>query len=104
MPVKPRPQLAPVVRLNHQDSEGQTTNDLVGEANCRALVARVVDFQYSDASAVVDGGELVEALSGPRDDARGTSRPSADGDLAAASRTASSVWRGAGASGWRVAS
>src|SRR5688572_21326440 len=51
-----------VVGLHDVDSEGQSTNNLVDESNSGALIARVVDFQNSNSSAVIDGGELIQAL------------------------------------------
>jgi hypothetical protein len=62
VPVKLRLELGAVVGLNDVDSEWQTTNDFVGETNRGRLRAAVVDFQDSNSSAVVDRGELVEAL------------------------------------------
>jgi DNA-binding beta-propeller fold protein YncE len=48
--------------LHHRHAKREPPQRVIQEANGRTLVARVVDFQYPKACAVVDGGELIEPL------------------------------------------
>ena len=64
VPVEVGLEFCAILRLDYEHSEGKPSDDLVHEADGRLLVADVVDFQHSDASAVIDGGELIEAFSG----------------------------------------
>jgi len=57
VPVKARLELGAVVGLDEVHAKRQPANDFVGEVDGGRLIARVV-VQDSDASAVVDGGEL----------------------------------------------
>src|SRR5262249_29259059 len=56
-----------IVGLNDEDAERQPANDLVSEANGRGLRARVVDLEYPNSGAIIDGRELVEPLPAPGD-------------------------------------
>ena len=60
-------ELGAVVGLHDVHAERQPPQDVVDEADRRALVAGVVDLEHANARAVVDGRELIEALSGARD-------------------------------------
>ena len=67
VPMEPRLELCAIVRLQDQDTEREPLPNLVQETDCRALVAGIIDLQYSDTGAVVDGGELIEPFPRPRD-------------------------------------
>ena len=67
VPVEPGLELGAVVRLQHLDTEREPLSNLVQETDCCALITPIVDFQNPDAGAVIDSGELVEALTGPWD-------------------------------------
>lgn len=60
VPVECGLKLRAVVRLDHVDPKRQTAGNFVDELSSRLLGTRVIDLQNPDASAVVDGGELVE--------------------------------------------
>src|SRR5689334_20615127 len=62
MPMKFGLKLGAVVCLNDVDSKRQAANHLVGKTDGRALRAVVVNLEHPNASAVVDGRELVEPL------------------------------------------
>ena len=62
MPVETRLELSAVIGLDDQDTEGQTTKDLIHELDGGALIAGVVNLEDADTRAVVDGGELIQAL------------------------------------------
>src|SRR5438552_6807300 len=72
MPVEAGLELCAVIGLYHQDAEGQPSNNLVHKADRRSLVAGIVDLEHPDTRAVIDRGELVEALSAPRNPLTGT--------------------------------
>ncbi len=55
-------ELGSIVGLDDEHSKRQPTYDLVDESNRRSLFAGVVNLQHADSRAVVDGGELVQAL------------------------------------------
>jgi hypothetical protein len=59
-------ELGAIVRLDHEHSEGKPSDDLIHEADSRLLVADVVDLEHTDARAVIDGRELIEAPPGAR--------------------------------------
>src|SRR5215471_20597433 len=59
MPVKPRLELGPIVGLHHENAEREASQHFVDKANRRALIAGVIDLQYSEARAVIDGCELI---------------------------------------------
>jgi hypothetical protein len=58
--VEPRLELSAVVGLQDEYAEREPFFYCVEESYCCALVAGIVDLQYSDARTVVDGGELIE--------------------------------------------
>src|SRR5690348_563443 len=66
VPMELRLKLRPVVSLNDVDAEGQPAQDLVDEADGCPLIAGVVDLGHANASAVVNGGELIQPLVGAR--------------------------------------
>ena len=57
-------ELGAVVRLNHVNAERQPAHDFIDELNRRPLVAGVVHLEHPKARAVVDRGELIQALLG----------------------------------------
>jgi len=67
VPMEPGLELGSIVSLQNEDAERKSISNLVQELDCRALIAGIVDLQDSDTRAVVDGGELIEPLTGPRD-------------------------------------
>jgi hypothetical protein len=67
VPMKLGLELSPVVGLQDQDTKGQSLSNLVQEADGRALLAGIVNLQYPDTGAIIDGGELIQALTRPRD-------------------------------------
>src|SRR5689334_5964270 len=67
MPVEAGLELSPIVGLDDQDPKGQPSNNLIHEADRRSLVARIVDLEDSYSRAIVDGGELIQALLGAGD-------------------------------------
>ena len=67
VPVELRLKLGTVVRLHHVHAKWQPADDLVDELHGRALVARVVDLQDANPRAIVDGRELIQSASCPRD-------------------------------------
>src|SRR3990170_4515249 len=64
VPVEARLELRAVVGLDDLHPEGQTLEDVVDELDRRLLVQSVVDLQYPEPRAIIDGGELVVALPG----------------------------------------
>jgi len=64
VPVEARLELGPVVRLDDEHPKGESTKDLVDEVYRGRMVAGIVDLEHANARAVVDGCELLEALSG----------------------------------------
>jgi hypothetical protein len=62
-------ELGTVVGLQNQDTKGQSFSNLVQEVDGRALLAVIVNLQYPDTGAVIDGGELIQALTRPRAEA-----------------------------------
>jgi hypothetical protein len=66
VPVEVGLELCAIVSLDYEHSEGKPSDDLVHEADGRLLVADVVDFEHTDARAVIDGRELIEAFLGTR--------------------------------------
>ena len=67
MVVELRLKFCPVVGLNHVHAEWEAPQDVVGELHRRALVARVIDLENSNARAIVDRGELVEPFTRARE-------------------------------------
>jgi hypothetical protein len=51
-----------IIGLDHKDAKGQPPNDFVHEADRRSLITGIVDLEYADARAIIDGGELIEPL------------------------------------------
>ena len=62
MPVELRLELRAIVGLEDVDAEREPLPHLVKELDGGPLVASVEDFEHSDSGAIVDGGELIEAL------------------------------------------
>ena len=62
MPMKLGLEFGAVVGLYDEDPKRQASEDVVNEADRRGLVAGVEYLEDSDAGAVVDGRELVEAF------------------------------------------
>ena len=60
-----RREFGAVVGLYHMYAKRQALEDIVDEANGCRLVARVEDLQHTDAGAVIDRRELIEALATP---------------------------------------
>ena len=56
-----------VVGLHDVDAEWQAAEDFVDEQPGRALIAGIVDLEDANPRAIVDGGELVQALMSPGD-------------------------------------
>ena len=67
VPVEAGLELGTIIGLDHKYAKGQPPNDLVHEADRRSLVAGILDLEYADARAIIDGGELIEALLGAWD-------------------------------------
>lgn len=67
MPVKAGLEFGPVIGLDDLHAEWQASDHLIRKTNRRRLVAGIVDLEDANASAVVDGGELIQALPGTRD-------------------------------------
>ena len=67
VPVEVGLELCSIVRLDCQHSEGQSTNHFIYETDGRLLIADIVDLQHSDARAVIDRRELVQAFLGQSD-------------------------------------
>ena len=65
--MEPRLELCAVVSLQDEHAEREPFSYGIEESDRCALVARIVDLQYSDARTVVDSGELVEPLTCSRD-------------------------------------
>jgi hypothetical protein len=65
--MKFRLELSTIVGLQDQDSKGQSFSNLVQEADGRALLASIVNLQYPDTGAIIDSGELIQALARPGD-------------------------------------
>lgn len=86
-----------------ENTEQKPLSNLVQELDCRALVAGIVDLQYSDTGAVVDRSERIEPLTGPKGCAQGTSHPSVGGGQVGPSRTVSIAFGAADASDWTAA-
>jgi hypothetical protein len=61
--VELRLELGAVVGLHHVDAKRQTSKNFVDEQDRRALIARIVDLQHTNPSAIVDGRELKEPAS-----------------------------------------
>ena len=62
--MEPRRELGPVVGPYHEHPERQPAPDFVDELNRRTLIAGVIDLEHANPRAVVDCGELTEALRG----------------------------------------
>src|SRR5258708_1585840 len=67
MPVEAGLELRAVIGLDDENAERKPPQHLIDEANGRGLVAGVVDLQHADPGAIIDGGELIQALLGARD-------------------------------------
>ena len=61
VPVELRLEFGAVVSLHDVDAERQPAHDVVDKLHRRTLIARVVDFQDADPSAIVNGRELIQA-------------------------------------------
>jgi hypothetical protein len=49
------------------DAERETAHHFIDELHGGPLVTGVVDLQHSNAGAVIDGGELIQAFASARD-------------------------------------
>jgi len=59
VPVEAGLELGPIIGLDHKVAKGQPLNDFVHEADRGSLVAGIADLEYTDAGAIIDGGELI---------------------------------------------
>src|SRR6185503_5616544 len=103
VPVELRLELGAVIGLHDVDPKRQTPPHVVDESDRHALVARVVNLEDANPSAIIDRGELVQPLARPRNALEEPSRPAAVGGRGAVSRSVASVSGVAGASGWPAA-
>lgn len=62
MPGELRPKGRVVIRLDSLDSEWEMLSDLIQELHRGLGVVVIVDAQYAETRGLVDGGELIEAL------------------------------------------
>ena len=60
MPMELGLKFGPIVGLYDMDPKREPAQDVVHELDGRALIARVKDLQHPHASAIIDGGELIE--------------------------------------------
>src|SRR5215831_3605358 len=67
MPMEVGLELGAVIRLHDLDAKWQPAAHLVDEPNRRALIAGVIDLEYADPRAVVDGRELIQPRARARD-------------------------------------
>src|SRR6185503_9748040 len=66
VPVELRLELGAVIGLHDVDPKRQTPPHVVDESDRHALVARVVNLEDANPSAIIDRGELVQPLARPR--------------------------------------
>lgn len=67
MPMELGLELGAVVGLDDVDAEREALPHFVDELDSPALIAAVVHLQDSNARAIIDRGELIEALARARD-------------------------------------
>ena len=59
VPVKVRLKLWSAICLNNEDSERQSTNNLIDKLDSSFLIAAVIDFKNSDSGAIVNSSKLI---------------------------------------------